>query len=80
MCGIRLCEICGRSVGHSYRCPNYTPPKASYYCSACGDEIYDGEEYIENLDGEYRHYECFYGMRDLLEWLGYKIKTMQNTT
>ena len=75
-----MCEICGRSVGHSYRCPNYTPSKASYYCSACGDGIYDGEEYIENLDGEYRHYECFYGMRDLLEWLGYKIKTMQNTT
>lgn len=75
-----MCEICGRSVGHSYRCPNYTPPKASYYCSARGDGIYDGEEYIENLDGEYRHYECFYGMRDLLEWLGYKIKTMQNTT
>lgn len=75
-----MCEICGRSVGHSYRCPNYTPPKASYYCSACGDGIYDGEEYIENLDGEYRHYECFHGMRDLLEWLGYKIKTMQNTT
>ena len=75
-----MCEICGRSVEHSYRCPNYTPPKASYYCSACGDGIYDGEEYIENLDGEYRHYECFYGMRDLLEWLGYKIKTMQNTT
>lgn len=75
-----MCEICGRSVGHSYRCPNYTPPKASYYCSACGDGIYDGEEYIQNLDGEHRHYECFHGMRELLEWLGYKIKTMQNTT
>lgn len=72
-----MCEICGRSVGHSYRCPNYTPPKASYYCSACGDGIYDGEEYIENLDGEYRHYECFNGMRDLLKWLGFEIKTME---
>lgn len=71
-----MCEICGRSVGHSYRCPNYTPQKASYYCSACGDGIYDGEEYIENLDGEYRHYECFHGMRELLEWLGFDIKMM----
>lgn len=25
-----------------------------------------------------RHYECFYGMRDLLEWLGYDIKYMRN--
>lgn len=47
--------------------------KASY-CSSCGDGIYDGEEYIENLNGEYRHYECFHGMRELLEWLGYEVK------
>lgn len=69
-----MCDICGRSVGHSYRCPNYTPPKVSHYCSSCGDGIYDGEEYIENLNGEYRHYECFHGMRELLEWLGYEVK------
>lgn len=74
-----MCEICGRSVGHDCRCPYYIPPKASHYCSFCGDGIYDGEEYIENLDGEYRHYECFHGMRDLLEWLGYEIKTMEDT-
>lgn len=61
-------------------CPNFIPPRALHYCSSCGEGIYDGEEYIENLDGEYRHYECFHGMRELLEWLGYKIKTMQNTT
>ncbi len=45
----------------------------------CGEGIYDGEEYIENQNGEYRHYECFYGMKDLLEWLGYNIKTMEGT-
>lgn len=72
-----MCETCGRSVGHDCRCPNYTPPKAVHYCSACGDGIYAGEEYIENLDGEYRHYNCFYGMKDLLEWFGYKVKTME---
>ena len=71
-----LCEICGRIVGHSYRCPNYIPPKAVHYCSSCGDGILDGEEYIENLKGEYRHYDCFQGMRDLLEWIGYEIETM----
>jgi hypothetical protein len=47
------------------------------YCDICGNEIYDGEEYIENDDGDYRHCECFYGMRDLLEWLGYEIHTKE---
>lgn len=73
-----MCKICGKSIGHDYRCPNYTPPKASHYCSSCGEGIYDGEEYIENLDGEYRHYDCFHGRRDLLEWLGFDIKTMED--
>lgn len=58
-------------------CQNYIPRKALCYCSSCGDGIYDGEEYIENLDGEYRHYECFHGMRNLLEWLGFDIKIME---
>lgn len=60
------------------RCPNYKPPKAAHYCSVCGEGIYEGEEYIENDNGDMRHYECFYGMRDLLEWLGYKVKHMEN--
>lgn len=72
-----MCKICGKTIGHDYRCPCYTPPKASHYCSSCDEGIYDGEEYIENLDGEYRHYECFHGMKDLLEWLGFNIKTME---
>lgn len=74
-----LCEICRRTIGHDYRCPNYMPKKVNYYCSSCGEGITEGEEYIENLDGEYHHYDCFHGMRDLLEWLGYEIKTMEKT-
>lgn len=42
-------------------CPNYTQPNAKQYCSSCGYGIYDGEEYIENQFGEYRHKECFEG-------------------
>ena len=52
--------------------------KNRHYCSSCGSGIYNGEEYIENLDGEYRHYDCFNGIKDLLEWLGSEIKTMEN--
>lgn len=74
-----MCEICRRSPCLT-ACPNYISPRASHYCSSCGEGIYDGEEYIENQFGEYRHYECFQGMRELLKWLGYKIRTMQNIT
>lgn len=63
---------------HDFRCPNYIPSKADHYCSSCGDGIYEGEEYIENDNGEYRHCGCIDGIGDLLEWLGYDIKTMES--
>lgn len=74
----KLCSICRQNPCHP-RCPNHIPLKATHYCSICGDGIYEGEEYIENLDGEYRHYDCFHGIKDLLDWLGYKVMTMENT-
>jgi len=73
-----LCEECKRSFGHDPRCPYYAPKKSSHRCSICGQEILSGEDYIENDNGEFRHYECFYGMRELLGWLGYDIKTMED--
>lgn len=74
-----MCKICRKIIGHDSRCSNYISPKTSHYCSLCENWISEGEEYIENLDGECRHYECFRGMRDLLEWLGFDIKTMEDT-
>lgn len=73
-----VCQHCHRDIGHHPRCPLYVPPKAYHYCSACCQGIYSGEEYIVNDEGEYRHYDCFYGERDLLDWLGYEIKTMED--
>lgn len=72
-----MCDICMRYPCHP-RCPNYEPQKAKYYCSICDEGIYDGEEYIENNNGDYRHYECFDTIRDLVEWLGYEVKMMEN--
>lgn len=70
-----MCNICGHTHCHS-RCPNYIAPKANHYCSICQEGIYDGEEYIENDNGEYAHWECVsYGM-DLVRFLGYEIKEM----
>lgn len=74
-----MCDLCLQNPCINPRCPNYIPPKTTHYCSVCGEGIYEGEEYIQNDNGEYRHWECFYGMRDLLEWLGYEIRTMENT-
>ena len=73
------CIYCNSLIGHHPRCPNYIPPKASYYCSICKDPIENGEEYIENDIGEYAHYECFRGTKDLLKWLRYDIRTKEDS-
>lgn len=70
-----------REEGHDNRCPLYTPLKATHYCSICGEGIYAGEEYVKNDDGDYRHYDCFHNLttiRELLDWLGYQIKIMED--
>ena len=71
------CEYCQLTYGHDYRCRNYIPPKASHYCSICGEGILNGEEYIENDCGDFAHWECVDYGRDLAEWLGYEIKEME---
>ena len=53
------------------------PPKTSHYCSICQEGIYNGEEYIENDWGEYAHWECVDYGKDLVRFLGYEIKTME---
>ena len=72
-----MCDICGHIPCVS-RCPNYIAPKATHYCSICHEGIYDGEEYIENDDGEYAHWECVDYTRDLIKFLGYEIKEMED--
>ena len=71
-----MCSICKQYPCHP-RCPNYIPPKASHCCYICNEEIYGGEEYIENDDGEYAHWDCVDYGRDLAKFLGYEIKTME---
>ena len=72
-----MCSICGQTPCVA-RCPNYTPKKANHYCSICSNGILDGEEYIENDDGEYAHWECVDYTRDLVKFLGYEIKEMED--
>lgn len=72
------CEYCHWIEGHSPRCPKYKPPKTRHYCSICGEGIYSGEEYIENDNNEYICLYCAEYGRDLVEFLGYKIRTMED--
>lgn len=52
--------------------------KVSHYYSAYGQGIFAGEEYIKNFNGEYKHYNCIYGIRNLVEWLGFNIKIIES--
>ena len=70
------CEYCHWTSGHPNSCPNANEPKFAHYCSSCGEGIYEGEEYIENEDGEYIHHDCP-TTRELVEFLGYKVQTMR---
>lgn len=70
-----MCEIC-RQYPCIPRCPNYVMPKTRYYCSICKEGIYNGEEYIQNDIGDYAHWECVDYGRDLVKFLGYEIKEM----
>lgn len=72
-----MCILCGFERCPS-SCPNYSPKNAKHYCTICGDGVYEGEEYLVNNNGEYRHYDCFYGTRELLTWLGYDVKVMED--
>lgn len=59
------------------KCPYFRQKKYNHICSFCGDYICDGEEYLVNDAGDFRHYDCFCSPKELLEWLGYEIKIME---
>ncbi len=71
-----MCNICLKNPC-DYRCPNYSPTHTRIYCCECGEEILIGDQYIENDNGEYKHFDCVCGICDLLNWLGYEIKNME---
>ena len=48
--------------------------KPFYNCDICGQEIVEGEEYIENYSGYKGHKDCFWSIKQLAKWLGYEVK------
>lgn len=72
-----MCSIC-LHVPCLTQCPNYKPFNVKCFCSVCEGGILPGEEYIENYDGDCRHYDCVFGNKELIEWLGFEVKTMED--
>lgn len=70
-----MCNECRQNPCNS-RCPYADEIKYSYICSKCGEGILNGEEYIVNEKGQYAHFECVDYARDLVNFLGYEIKEM----
>ena len=64
------CKYCLREKGHDYRCSNYER-NAVRQCSICDEGICNGEKYVENIDGEYVHYDCFINQsyQEMTNWL-----------
>lgn len=71
-----LCSECGGVLFHNSMCPYAPKIKSNYHCSICKDGIFNGEEYVENDNGDYAHFECVYSGRDLAKFLGVEIKEM----
>lgn len=71
-----MCDLCRQYPCHP-RCPNYIPPKTTYYCSICNEEIYKGERYIENFNSDLAHWDCIFGMSDLVDFMDIEIKEME---
>lgn len=72
-----MCDVCEHNPCLP-RCPNYFNKVSFHYCSICGEGIVYGEEYIEYEPGHFIHFDCIRGLRHLLSYLGYKIKTMED--
>lgn len=72
-----MCEICRHYPCH-YMCPNYSLPKVSHFCSICNEGIYDGDQYVENNEGDCIHLDCLSQMDiyELTKWFNYEVKTM----
>ena len=71
-----MCSECRQTPCHP-QCPNAPLPHPHSTCLLCKEGIYSGEEYIINDNRFHAHWECFDGTMDLLNFLGYEIKTMK---
>jgi hypothetical protein len=61
-----MCDVCLKSPCDP-RCPHAPEPPSVFVCSGCGDNILDGDEYVE-LCGEQWCMECVRDARRIAEY------------
>lgn len=71
-----MCDICRFTPCRS-GCSNAEPKSSGEACEFCGQDILIGEEYVKNIYGEFRHFDCYGGIKDLLDWLGFPVMVME---
>lgn len=59
-------------------CPCYETKKTKHICDICGESICIGDRYLINDNVEYAHFECVDYIMNLLAFLGYEVKTMDD--
>lgn len=70
------CEYCNWTSGHPSSCPNADEPISYGKCELCGEDIYEGDEYVENDNGKFIHLDCPSALY-MAKFLGYDIKIMR---
>ena len=64
---ITMCNICLQSPCHP-RCPNADEPKAVFVCSGCGQDILEGDEYVELMGEQW----CMLCIKDATHFAEYE--------
>ena len=72
-----MCSLC-RMYPCDRRCPNALDLRPVAWCKTCGEGIFEGDKYFEDLNGEICK-ECMDDMsaEEILELLGEKFKVAE---
>lgn len=57
-CECQMCSVCLHDPCDP-RCPNAEPERPALTCDRCGEEIYEGEDYFHDVDGDDLCETCF---------------------
>ena len=68
-----MCDVC-LTVPCLSQCPNSDEPEALYFCNGCGDDIYEGDEYLGTNVITCSRYVYDMTTPELIEYLGYELK------
>lgn len=68
-----MCSVCLQNPCDS-RCPNAPEPKPVCLCSECNEGIYEGDKYLEGVNGPV----CTTCLSDMTTILSFYIRLLEN--